>query len=113
MTPRELAEAVTVVRTRTEVWICEEDSGDGTIVGPVPSIKRGKEPQGVPGHWQQEFVAWTEVNGEVTQARTVYMEQPGTTPMGAERIKGILDRLEVRVRGSIEIEFYAAASVAA
>lgn len=107
MTPREQAEQVTVVRTRTELWICEEDAGDGNIVGVVPSMRRGREPHGVPGHWQQEFVAYAEFAGEIVAARTVYMEQQGTTPMGETRIAGILDRLEQRVRGSIELQLYA------
>lgn len=113
MTPREQAENIAVVRTRTEVWVCEEDSGDGTIVGVVPGMRRGREPQGVPGHWQQEFVAWAEFAGEVVQARTVYMEPQGTRPMGPERCQGVLDRLEQRVRGSIELQLYAAAHAGA
>jgi hypothetical protein len=113
-TPREQAEQVALVRVRTEKWMCEEDAGDGNIVGWVPSVERGKEPRGVPGYWQQQFVVWTEFGGEVVQAESVYCEQQGTTPLGADRIEGMFARLETRVRGAIEIELYrAAAPVAA
>lgn len=104
MTPKEQAEQVPVVRTRTERWICEEDAGDGNIVGHVPSVERGKEPAGVPGFWQQHFVVWTEFGGETVQAETIYCEQQGTTPLGADRIEGMFARLEIRVRGAIELD---------
>ena len=111
---KEQAEAVTLVRARTEKWICEEDAGDGNIVGHVPTVERGREPRGVPGYWQQHLVVWTEFDGEVVQAATVYCEQQGTTPLGADRIEGMFARLETRVRGEIEIGLYRrAASVAA
>ena len=113
-TAKEQAERVTLVRVRTEKWICEEDAGDGTIVGHVPTVERGREPRGVPGYWQQHLTVWTEFGGEVVQATTVYCEQQGTTPLGADRIEGMFQRLETRVRGAIEIGLYqGAATVAA
>lgn len=114
LTAKERAEQVAVVRTRTEKWICEEDAGDGNIVGHVPSVERGREPRGVPGYWQQHFAVWTEFDGEVYQAASVYCEQQDTTPLGDDRIAGMFARLEIRVRGAIELELYRrAASVAA
>lgn len=109
-TPKEQAEQVTLVRTRTEKWICEEDAGDGNIVGWVPQVERGREPRGVPGFWQQHLVVWTEFGGEVVQAETIYCEQQDTTPLGAERIEGMFTRLETRVRGAIEMQLYGRAT---
>lgn len=110
MTPKEQAEAVTLVRARTEKWICEEDAGDGNMVGWVPTVERGKEPRGVPGFWQQHFAVWTEFGGETVQAESVYCEQQDTTPLGADRIEGMFQRLETRVRGAIELQLYQAAA---
>jgi hypothetical protein len=112
-TPKERAEQVTLVRVRTEKWICEEDAGDGNIVGWVPTVERGREPREVPGYWQQHLVVWTEYAGEVVQAETVYCEQQDTTPLGADRIEGMFARLEARVRGAIELTLYQAETVAA
>lgn len=106
MAPKDRAAQLIVVRARTERWICEEDDGEGNIVGWVPSVERGREPRGVAGYWQQHFVAWTEYAGEVVQAATVYCEQQGTTALGAERIAGVFARLEERVRGSVELQLY-------
>jgi len=114
MSPKEQAEQVPLVRARTEKWMCEEDDGEGNIVGHVPSVRRGHEPRGVPGYWQHDFVVWTEHDGEVVTARSIYCEQQDTTPLGAERIEGMFARLEIRVRGAIELTLYeAAAKVAA
>lgn len=113
MTPIEQAEAVTLVRVRTEKWMCEEDAGDGNIVGWVPTVERGKEPHGVPGYWQQELTVWTEYGGEVVSASTVYCEQQGTTRLGDDRIEGMFARLETRVRGVIELALRGATRVTA
>ena len=105
-TAREQAEQVTLVRARTEKWMCEEDAGDGNTVGWVPTVERGREPRGVPGYWQQHLVVWTEFGGEVYQAESIYCEQQDTTPLGEDRIAGMFARLETRVRGAIELELY-------
>lgn len=111
-TPIEKAGQVTLVRVRTEKWICEEDAGDGNIVGHVPTVERGKEPAGVPGYWQLQLTVWTEYGGETVEASSVYCEQQGTTPLGADRVEGMFQRLETRVRGAIELTLRGAAKVA-
>lgn len=83
--PKEVADALTVVRAQTERWISVE---------------------GGCGYWRRTFAAWTEHAGEVVHASTVYCQRPRTTKLGQDRIAGIFARLEVRVRGAVELGLY-------